>query len=81
MRTTVDIPDELLRTAKERAAGRGETVSRLVERALRGYLEAGSAGGDEPFVLLEAGHAGGRFPSPSEVQRLLDEEEWRRPDR
>ena len=35
MRTTVDVPDELLREAKERAARSGRTLGQVVEDALR----------------------------------------------
>lgn len=34
MRTTVDVPDELMRAAKARAARRGESLKELFERAL-----------------------------------------------
>jgi hypothetical protein len=38
MRTTLDFDDRLLREAKKRAAEEGETLTRLIERALRAYL-------------------------------------------
>lgn len=38
MRTTLDIPDELLRQAKRRAADEGAPLKRIVEEALRHYL-------------------------------------------
>jgi hypothetical protein len=34
MRTTVDLPDELMRAAKARAASRGESLKTLFERAV-----------------------------------------------
>ena len=34
MRTTIDMPDALMRAAKERAADRGESLKDLVNRAL-----------------------------------------------
>ena len=40
MRTTLNFDDRLIRTAKTRAAQEGETLTRLIERALRGYLQA-----------------------------------------
>jgi hypothetical protein len=39
MRTTVDIPDELLRRAKSEAALRGRKLKDLVEEGLRHVLE------------------------------------------
>src|SRR4029453_2452660 len=38
MRTTVSLPEPLLRNAKRRAAQRGITLSGLLEDALRSYL-------------------------------------------
>jgi hypothetical protein len=43
MRTTLDLRDDLLREAKKRAADQGETLTRLLERALHLYLQAGDA--------------------------------------
>ena len=40
MKTTLKFDDRLIRAAKARAAQDGETLTRLVERALRDYLEA-----------------------------------------
>lgn len=48
MKTTLDFDDRLIRAARARAAEEGETVTRLVERALRDYLQAPSARG-RPF--------------------------------
>ena len=38
MKTTLNFDDRLIRAAKARAAQDGETLTRLVERALRDYL-------------------------------------------
>ena len=38
MRTTIDIADELMRSAKKRAADENATLRTVVERALRQYL-------------------------------------------
>ena len=40
MKTTLNVDDRLIRAAKARAAEEGETLTRLVERALRDYLHA-----------------------------------------
>lgn len=45
MRTTVDIPDELLRRAKSEAALRGRRLKDLVEEGLRLVLEKEEAPG------------------------------------
>jgi len=39
MRTTLALDDHLFREAKARAAQDGETLTRLVERAVRQYLQ------------------------------------------
>ena len=39
MRTTLDIDDAVLREAKKRAADEGGSLTSLIERALRGYLQ------------------------------------------
>ena len=38
MKTTLNFDDRLIREAKTRAAQDGETLTRLIERALRDYL-------------------------------------------
>ena len=40
MKTTLNFDDRLIRAAKARAAEEGETLTRLLERALRDYLAA-----------------------------------------
>ena len=39
MKTTLNFDDRLIRAAKARAARDGETLTRLIERALRDYLQ------------------------------------------
>jgi hypothetical protein len=48
MRTTVDIPDELLRRAKSEAALSGRKLKDLVEEGLRLVLAAAPGGGAAP---------------------------------
>lgn len=50
MRTTLVIDDELLKQAKKRAVDQGETLSALVETALREKLAAPDVPG-KPFKL------------------------------
>jgi len=59
MRTTLDLEDRLLRLAKQRAAEEGQTLTRLIEKALRGYLQPRVRGG-RPFrlkLLVKKGRA------------------------
>jgi hypothetical protein len=48
MRTTVDLPDELLRRAKSEAALRGRKLKDLLEEGLRHVLDAPAAGAEPP---------------------------------
>jgi hypothetical protein len=55
MKTTVEIPDALLREAKRVALREGTTVRALVERGLRSVV---SGRASTPFVLRRAGFRG-----------------------
>ncbi len=50
MKTTLNFDDRLIRAAKARAAQDGEPLTRLVERAIRQYLEP-PARSAPPFKL------------------------------
>ena len=39
MRTTLDLDDRLLREARKRAVDTGQSLARIVERALRAYFD------------------------------------------
>lgn len=62
MRTTVRLPDDLLREAKKRAAERGTTLTALMEEALRETLARSREGAvsQEPVSLTTAGSGGTR---------------------
>ena len=49
MKTTLNFDDQLIRTAKIRAAQEGETLTRLIERALRDYLQTGTSNPGPPY--------------------------------
>jgi len=51
VRTTIDLPEPLLRNAKRRASERGVTLSAVVEDALRYLLAARPKGPETPFRL------------------------------
>lgn len=60
MKTTLNFDDHLIRTAKIRAAQQGETLTRLIERALRDYLQAGPRDSTRRFraeLLTKRGRA------------------------
>lgn len=60
MRTTVDIPAELLRAARERARTEGTTLGGVVARALRRDLERPPADSEPPPVPVFRGRGGTR---------------------
>ena len=61
MRTTITVDSQVMEQLKERAAQPGESVSRLIEQAVRLFLRAPATGApEEPFELVTFG-AGGRF--------------------
>lgn len=61
MRTTVTLDEQLMAELQRRAAARNISVSALVERAVREFLQTSQApAGARPFELVTFG-AGGRF--------------------
>ncbi|HVW11689.1 MAG TPA: hypothetical protein VHC90_24070 [Bryobacteraceae bacterium] len=60
MRTTIEIPDELMRNAKKRAADEGTSLRAVVETALRQHL-SGGAQTDRKFRLKLTPHPKGRL--------------------
>lgn len=62
MRTTLRLPDDLLKEAKKRAAERGTTLTQVVEEALRESLARAREGEDRsgPVTLTTVGGSGVR---------------------
>ncbi len=60
MRTTIALPDQLLKTARREARLRGLTLGRLVEAALRRELSRGSERGPAPAIPIFRGGKGVR---------------------
>ncbi len=82
MRTTIDLPDELFRRAKARAALKGmtlkELITRFVQLGLRSAAEADGTPHDQrrstpPIVRAATGQPLETF-THAELHRLLDEE-------
>jgi hypothetical protein len=75
VRTTVDLERGLLHRAKRLALKEGRTLSSLLASALAAYLGSRQeAAKDEPFELIVRGNPDGRFPSPTEIADVEDEE-------
>jgi hypothetical protein len=62
MRTTVSIPDDLLREVKQRAASTGQTLSSVVEEALRAALAAHRAQSERVTLPTDPGDGRGIAP-------------------
>ena len=74
MRTTVDLPDELLRQARSRAADEGTTLTALLADGLRLRL-AGTTPAREQQRPLPVSHVGGGMQpwiDPASNASLLD---------
>jgi hypothetical protein len=89
MRTTIDLPDDLFRQAKAKAALGGmklkDLITLYVEQGLRGPSSIGIARRQRSELPVARKATGRSIPalSNSEIQRILDEEEVSggRPDR
>ena len=77
MRTTIEFPPGLLRSAKARSAERGESLKALVSRALAAELgrEVPTGAARSRLVLPLFGVAHGERPNPSnaDLERALAE--------
>jgi len=74
MRTTVDLPDELLRQARTRAAEEGTTLTALLTEGLRLRLAGPAGARRRPRKLPTSSVGGGLQPwiDPSSNASLLD---------
>jgi hypothetical protein len=82
MRTSVDLPDDLMREAKMVAVKRGVTLRELMSRALRREL---LATGDEPparrrleFPLVRSGPGGVLQVTEEDIRQAELEDDFRR---
>ena len=75
MRTTIDLDDELLRTAKNMATVRGQTLSRVItELAWNGLRPGRDAGGTRNGFPVLPVRPGAGVVTPEHVAALLDED-------
>ena len=85
MKTTIELPDDLLIEAKAVAARRRTTLKAIVEHALRRELDPGAASNAEedgyfqtgPLGILSLKRRGAKVTS-EKIYRLLEEEELQR---
>ena len=76
MRTTLNVDDEVLRSAKQRAQDEGRPLGDLVTEALRERLARSPARGAERYVAVTAGEGGPRpgidITSNAAVRNAMD---------
>ncbi len=74
MRTTLDVDEDLMETARELAAVRGTTAGRVVSDLMRQALEARPHVAERNGIpLLPARPAGSRRPTLALVNQVRDE--------
>ena len=74
MKTTIELPDELLRRAKATAATRGISLKRLFSEALEQGLRRGGAPAAAPAWRAVAGELAPLRTETRRIGRLIEEE-------
>ena len=76
VKTTIDIPDPLFRTAKARAAERGQSLKEFVAEALHARLSADTDGGrvSAPKWMDGFGKLRRLRNETARIQKIVDEE-------
>jgi hypothetical protein len=76
MKTTIEIPDQLFRRAKAKAAERGQALRALVTEALEEKLSSKKAqlGGDAPPWMRGFGQLRRLRRETGRIQRVIDQE-------
>lgn len=72
MRTTVDLPDSLVRAARVRAAEADETLKELFTRALTRELHQQTGKKRRELPLIDSARPGGSTMTPEQLEELLD---------
>jgi len=62
MRTTVRLPDDLMRAAKQKASEKGRTLTSILEEGLRTVLAEPKRAGRAPVQLPVSKASGGTLP-------------------
>ena len=75
VRTTLDIDDDVLQSAKELAAGRGKTMGQVLSDLARKALEPKTSYTTRNGVPVIPHRAGAPLITNADVRRWLDEDE------
>jgi hypothetical protein len=80
MKTTLEIPEAVIRRAKARAAATGQTLTRLVTEALNEKLAQGATRRDRPWMKFAGALRGQRAESRRILERISAEFEAIEPE-
>ncbi len=80
MKTTLEIPDAVMRRAKARAASTGQTLTHLVTEALTEKLAKGSARRERPWMTFAGAFKRDRTESRRILARIEEDFEATEPD-
>lgn len=80
MKTTLEIPEPVIRRAKARAAATGQTLTRLVTEALNEKLAKPAARARRPWMRLAGAFRNDRAESRRILQRIEREFEVLEPE-
>ncbi len=70
MKTTIDLPENLLAEVRETAERRGWNVRVVFEESLRAFLDREAPGASQPFRLAHTIVGGASFPDMSFAEML-----------
>lgn len=76
MRTTIDLPDPLMRAAKAKAATAGESLKALFERAIAREVGRPTAGAERviEYPIIRSQRVGADFSNDELAEILADDE-------
>ena len=80
MKTTLEIPEAVMRRAKARAASTGQTLTKLVTEALNDKLAKGSVRSEQPWMKFAGAFKRDRAESHRILARISEEFEAIEPE-
>ena len=75
MRTTIDLPDSLVRAARVRAAESDETLKELFTRALNNELKQGAPKARGALPVVGSRRPGASTLTPEELEQILADDD------
>ncbi len=75
MRTTIILDDQLFQQVRQKAAQTGQTLSDIINNALRQALHVPATPPPAPFRMVIFGGGGKEQHEPSDFARILEEDD------